>query len=326
MAESSLPKVVFLELDSLPKKLPLDLLAQSCHVEFYPYTLADQVLDRVKHATVIVVNKLELNASQLAKCPQLKMVAVSATGVSNIDTKYCQEQGIVVKNIVGYAKQTVAEHSLMMMLALQRNLCQYHQDVKQGKWASSPHFFYGKHEIIDLHGLNLGIIGSGDIGQNVAKLGRAFGMKPYFIARKQAISSAFNETDKIPFVEGIAKADVISIHCPLTAETKDLIAYQEFSLMKETAIIINTARGGIIHEGDLIAAIQQKLIKGVALDVVTDEPMSATHPLNRIAHLPNVLITPHCAWLSDDALNLLIDQLLKNINEFITHHHHNQTI
>lgn len=312
----SLPVVVFLEIDSLPRHVPSGCIARNCILKIYANTPADKVVERMKNATVVVVNKIDLARQTLILCPHLQMIVVSATGVSNVDVRYCQEKGIAVKNIIGYAQQTVAEHTLMMILALQRNMLHYHRDVLAGAWGKSPYFFYGQHAIVDLKDLHLGIIGSGAIGKKVAELGKAFGMKAYFIARKNVRNDDQNSR-KVPFEEGLRRADVLSIHCPLNAQTANLIAQKEFTLMKKNAIVVNTARGGIMNERDLIKAIEDKKIKGVALDVISLEPMPEDHPLHAIMHLPNVLITPHCAWLSEKALDELITQMIDHINAFL---------
>ena len=306
--------IVFLELDSLPKRINLQAITAGHHLQTYANTEAEQVLKRIQNANIVVVNKIILDKTILSACPNLKMIAVSATGISNIDKEYCDKHGIIIKNITGYAQNTVAEHTIMLLLTLQRNLLNYYQDVNAGKWAESNFFFYGEHEIVDLHGLTIGIIGSGEIGRQVAYLATAFGMKVNFLARKNQAAT----NDKIPFEEGIKNSDVISIHCPLNQQTENLIAQKEFAMMKKNAILINTARGGIIDEKALIEAIQKQQIKGVALDVVSTEPMPSNHSLNAIANMPNVIITPHCAWISDNALNKLTSKLIDNINQFLS--------
>jgi glycerate dehydrogenase len=309
-----LPTVVFLEIDSLPKRISIPLISEPHQLKTYSQTSPEQVIERLQGATVVVVNKIILNERILSQCPDIKLIALAATGVNNIDTEYCKAKGITVKNVTGYAKTTVAEHTLMMILALQRSLNAYRQQVINGDWGKSSLFYLGDNEIVDLNGLTLGIIGKGAIGERVADLGKAFGMHVQFLGRKEQKA----EEGKIPFEKGLETSDIISIHCPLTPQTQDLISHKELKKMKKTALLINTARGGIIDETALVEAINNKEIKGAALDVVSTEPLPENHPLTTIAANPNIIITPHCSWLSDDALSKLTTQMIDNINTFLS--------
>lgn len=302
--------IVFLDRASLNAELRRPNFA---HVwEDYPETAPEQVLDRLGQATIAISNKVVLKAPVLDKLPQLKMIAAAATGTDNIDIAYCREHGIRVCNIRNYAIHAVPEHVFMLVLALRRNLLAYREDVKNGLWQKSDKFCLFTHPIRDLFGSILGIIGFGGLGQAVKKLGEAFGMHVLIAEHKnaQSVRAGF-----VAFDDVLRQSDVISLHTPLTAATRHMISTREFQLMRRHAIIINTARGGLVDESALIEALRQEIIGGAGFDVLSKEPPVDGHPFLDL-NLPNFIVTPHVAWASAGAMQILADQLVDNIEAF----------
>ncbi|UTW11999.1 D-2-hydroxyacid dehydrogenase [Marinobacterium rhizophilum] len=282
-------------------------------VEFQS-TAPDEVVQRLRGSDIAVVNKVTLDQEILAQLPQLKLIAVAATGYDKIDIDYCRGKGISVSNIRNYAVNTVPEHALSLIMVLRRNLFSYCQDVKNGEWKKSGQFCFFNHPIGDLAGSRLGIIGKGVLGQAMATIGRALGMDVVFAARKGLNDVGFGF---LPFEEVLATSDVVSLHCPLTPATRNLIALPELQLMKETALLINTARGGLVNEADLETAIVDKMIAGAGFDVIMEEPPADNHPLIALMRYPNFILTPHIAWASTEAIQALSDQLIDNIENFV---------
>ncbi|MGI9295071.1 MAG: NAD(P)-dependent oxidoreductase, partial [Pseudomonadales bacterium] len=242
------------------------------------------------------------------------MIAVAATGTDTIDSDYCEQRGIVVANIRNYATTSVPEHALSMIFALRRNIRAYQQDLAAGEWQAAEQFCFFNHPISDLAGSRLGIIGAGALGQALASTARAIGMQVVLAERKGVTEK---RSGRIPFDEVIATSDVISLHCPLTPETKNMIALDELRRVKDSALLINTARGGLINEQDLATALQNGLIAGAGFDVLTREPPPDDHPFFALLGLPNFILTPHVAWASQQAMQTLADQLITNIESFV---------
>jgi len=278
----------------------------------YEKTSVDEIVPRLEGARVAIVNKVPMREATLAQLPDLKMIAVAATGYDVIDVAYCKSHGIAVANIRNYAVHTVPEHAFMLILALRRNLRAYIQDVERGVWNKSDQFCFFTHDIGDLHGSTLGIIGEGAIGQATAAIGRAFGMRVLFAdhAPPKMEGVTFTPHDQV-----LAESDVISLHCPLMPATRNLIDIAAFKKMKRSAILINTARGGLVDEAALIQALDQGLIAGAGFDVLTVEPPKNGHPLLDVRR-PNFILTPHIAWASDGAMQFLADQLIDNIDRW----------
>jgi len=277
-------------------------------------TAVEQVTGRVADASILIVNKVRVNRGNLAGASRLAMIAVAATGLDSIDLQFCRERDIVVSNIRNYAVHTVPEHAFSMILALSRNLIGYREDVHAGQWHRSGQFCFFNEPVFDLHGKRLGIYGEGSIGQSVAALGRAFGMEVVFAAHKGVDGLGPLYT---PFEEVVHTADVHTMHCPLLPGTRGMIGLPEFQQMKRSAIIINTARGGLIVEDDLVTAVCDRLIAGAALDVLASEPPADDHPLVQLSRERNFILTPHTAWASTEAMQTLSDQLIDNIDNFV---------
>lgn len=303
--------IAFLEGGSIPAQLRRPAFEHEWRE--YEGTQPDEMEARIGEADILVVNKLPVRAALLARLPNLKMIAVSATGADNVDTQWCREHGVVVSNIRGYAENTVPEHVLMLALALSRNLLAYRAAVQAGLWQQSRNFCLLDAPIRDLHGGVMGIVGRGSLGQGVARLAQAFGMQVMFAEHRGA--GAVRE-GYVAFDEVLARADVLSLHCPLTPATQHLIGARELSLMKPGAILINTARGGLVDAAALLEALESGALAGAGIDVLPQEPPVAGHPLLD-ADLPNLIVTPHVAWGSEAARQGLADQLIDNIEAYV---------
>jgi len=282
----------------------------------YPKTAPAQVVEHLAGATIAINNKVAIDAAAIAVLPALKMIAVAATGTNSVDLDACRARGIVVSNIRGYAVNTVPEHVMALLLALSRNLVAWRETLLAGGWQHSDQWCLFDHPIRDLHGATLGLIGSGTLGNGVARLAEAFGMRVRRAERKGATVVRPGYT---AFSAVLAEADAISLHCPLTPETKNLIGEPELRAMKTSALLINTARGGIVDELALIRALKEGWIAGAGFDAITAEPPPADHPMvdPSLLALPNFLLTPHVAWSSRPAMQTLADQLIANIEAFV---------
>jgi glycerate dehydrogenase len=279
----------------------------------YPTTAAAQVIEHLKDATIAISNKVPLLADSLARLKSLRMIAVCATGTNNVDLDYCRAHGIVVSNIRNYAMHSVPEHVFTLILALRRNLPGYREDVRNGLWQKAEQFCLFTRPIGDLHGGTLGVIGNGVLGQATAKLGEAFGMRVLFADHKSASSVRPGYT---AFEKVLKESDVITLHCPLTPATHHMISAAELKKMQAHALLINTARGGLVDETALAVALKQSAIGGAGFDVLTAEPPRAGNPLLEL-DLPNFILTPHVAWASRNAMQIMADQLIDNIEAFI---------
>lgn len=280
--------------------------------EEYPATATEQVLARLQDATIAITNKVHVRREVLAQLPKLKMVAVSATGTDNVDIVYCKERGIVVSNVRNYAAHTVPEHVFMLMLALRRNLLAFREDVQKGEWQKAAQFCLFTHPVRDLHGSTLGIMGGGSIGKSVAQIAQAFGMKVLQSEHKgvTTVRPGYTAFDTV-----LRESDVITLHLPLKDNTRHLISTAEFERMRPGALLINTARGGLVDETALLHALQSGRLGGAGFDVLSKEPPTGGHPLLDI-NLPNFILTPHVAWSGREAMQTMADQLIDNIEAY----------
>jgi len=277
-------------------------------------TAADQVVERLTGASIAITNKVPIGGAALERLPALKLIAVAATGTDCVDKAACAARGVAVANIRGYAINTVPEHAFALILALRRNVVAYRESVLAGRWQQSGQFCFFDHPIRDLAGARLGIVGEGVLGQRVADLARAFGMVVMFAAHKGKSGLGPLYT---PWQQVLETSDVITLHSPLTPETRHMIAMPEFEAMKRRPLIVNTARGGLVNEVALVRALDAGLISGAGFDVVEGEPPKPDNPLLRAAARHNVILTPHVAWASDEAQQTLADQLIDNIENFV---------
>ena len=306
-------KIVFLDRATIAPHIRLRRPAFPHELIEYQQTQPEEVAQRLAGASIAITNKVPLTAEVLSGLPELRLVAVAATGTDCVDKACCHARGIAVANIRGYAVNTVPEHVFALILALRRNIVAYRDDVIAGEWQKAGQFCFFDHPIRDLAGARLGIVGRGVLGQRVAELAVAFGMEPLFAGRKNRGARA----PYTPWDEVLATCDVLTLHCPLTAETRGLIALPEFRAMARQPLIINTGRGGLVDEADLVRALDEGLISGAGFDVTDGEPPAPDNPLMRAARRPNVILTPHVAWASDEAQQALADQLMDNIENFV---------
>jgi glycerate dehydrogenase len=279
----------------------------------YPESFAPQVAERIRDATVIISNKLPLGEPQLSEARKVKMIAIAATGSDCVDLNYCRSRGITVSNVRGYAANSVPEHVLLLILALRRNLFAYRADVKEGKWQTSKQFCLLTHPLNDIKGSTIGIIGYGAIGKSMAQLAEGFGMKVLLAEHKGVTDIRPGRTS---FTETLKESDIVTLHCPLNDETRDMFGAEEFAMMRANALLINTARGALIQDEALIKALQSGLIAGAAVDCLREEPPRRGNALLDL-NLPNFIVTPHVAWASDEAVQALADQVIDNIEAFV---------
>lgn len=270
----------------------------------------DALLDDVD---VVVSNKVVLDEQHLSKAKRLKLVCIAATGTNNVDIAAATRNNIVVANVRGYATASVAQHVFGLLLTLTTRLNDYVAAVKRGEWSKSRYFCLLDYPVRELAGKTLGIVGFGHNGQAVAKLAEAFGMKVLISKRNEQDQRA----GRIALAELLPMVDVLSLHCPLTEQTRHLIGAQELALMKTDAVLMNTARGGLVDESALLDALQNQRIGGAGLDVLQQEPPPADHPLLS-AELSNLIITPHTAWISRESRQRLINEIALNIEAFKT--------
>lgn len=308
--------IVFLDSTGIPASHRIPSFSFPHQLTEYAHTAAEQILARAKDADIIITSKVILNHEILSQLPKLKLIAVTATGTNNIDLVAAEALGITVKNVTGYSSVTVPEHVIGMIYALKHRLIDYHRDqLLTERWATCGQFCYVDYPISDVQGSILGIIGRGCIGNEVARLAQAVGMRVLFAEHQHATTIREGYT---AFDEVLEQADVISLHCPLTPQTEQLINAKTLALMKPNACLINTGRGGLINEADLLQALQSGKLAGAALDVLVKEPPASDDALWLAAKTqPNLLITPHVAWASDSALTTLVNKVAQNIEEFV---------
>jgi glycerate dehydrogenase len=300
--------IVFLDRDSLLATLRAPAFAHRW--QDHGATAPHELVERLRGASIAITNKVPLRAAEIAQLPDLKLVAVAATGTDNVDLAACRERGIAVCNIRDYSVVSVPEHCFALMLAVRRNLLAYAADVAAGRWEQSTRFCLLDHPIGDLAGSRLGIVGYGALGRRVAQIGRAFGME---IAVSSRSPVADQDVLQLPLPELLATSDVISLHLPLTDQTRHMIGAAELAAMKRNAILINTARGGLVDEAALAEALTNGVIAGAGFDVLSKEPPVPDNPLLKL-NLPNFVLTPHVAWASGGAMQLLADMLVDNID------------
>ena len=265
--------------------------------------------------TIAISNKVSITSAMLAQLPQLKLIAISATGYNIVDLDVCKSAEVAVCNIRGYAVNTVPEHTFSLILALRRNLIESREQVLDGEWVRSNQFCFFNRPIRDLAGSNLGIIGAGALGQSVGRIALAFGMNVMYL--NQHIRTAPDHGQLVSLEQLRDEADVLTLHCPLTPDTHNIIDADFLRGMKESSLVINTGRGGLVNEFALADALRNGEIAGAGIDVTEVEPAPLDSPMMQVADLPNVLLTPHVAWASVGGMQTLVDQLIENIEGFV---------
>lgn len=282
--------------------------------EFFDNTKPEHVSDRIKDAEIIITNKVVIDSSILEQVDKLKLICIAATGTNNVDLIAARKKGITVCNVTGYATLSVVQHVFMLITALNTRLNNYQNAIKNGRWSESEFFCLLDFSIADVSEQTIGIIGYGELGKGVEKVAKAFGMK--VLVSESLQKNTVKVSGRVSLHELLRDADVVSLHCPLTPETKNIISTNEFKIMKSSAILINTARGGIVDEAALLDALQQKQIAGAAIDVLENEPPDKENKL-LTCKLDNLIITPHIAWASVVARQRLVDGIFKNIDAFL---------
>ncbi len=300
--------IVFLDRESVDAKVRRPNFPHT-YKEYESTWTVEDILDRLKDATIAIINKVPMRAETLKQLPKLKLIVVAATGTDVVDKAYCKQNGITVVNIRNYAFNTVPEHVLALIFALRRNLFAYVEDTKAGVWNKSSQFCFLTHPIRDIAGSTLGIVGYGALGKSIAKRAEALGMKvlPFDVVPQPGL---------VDFETILRDSDIITLHVPLTPETKNMIGAAELKKMKPTAILINTARGGLVDEAALAEALKNGTIAGAGFDVLTKEPPKDGNVLLDL-NLPNLIVTPHVAWASQEAMQILADQLIDNVEAFV---------
>lgn len=305
--------IVFLDAASLGDADLAALQQPGCELQLFPYSAPADIVDRLQHADIAIVNKCRLDAAELAQLPRLKAIMVAATGMDNIDLTAAATQGIQVFNVKDYAGTAVPQHVFALLLALSNQLCQYQQAVQRGDWSRSQNFCLLDYPMFELAGKTMAIVGYGSLGQATAELAKAFGMR-VLIAERPDVTEV--RPGRIAFNNALALADVLSLHCPLTPATQHLLNRERLAQLKAGAVLINTARGGLIETEALIAALKSGQLLAAALDVLETEPPPAEHPLLQ-CRLPNLLITPHIGWASREARTRMVQKIAANIQTFV---------
>ena len=314
---------VFLDRDSMDRG-DLDFTgwrSTLAHWEFHDATTADEVAARIASADVVVANKVPLRAAALEQAANLRLIVVAATGTNNVDLDAARARGITVCNVRGYATPSLVQHVFSVLLALVTHLPQYAEAVRVGQWQRSKQFCLLDFSVHELAGRTLGIVGYGELGQAVAHMAECFGMKVLLAQRP----GGPERPGRLPLDELLPRVDVLSLHCPLTPATRDLIGARELALLPKHAILINTARGGVVDEQALADALRVGQLGGAGVDVLTQEPPVDGNPL-LADDIPNLIVTPHVAWASQESRQRLADEVARDVRAFLAGHPRNVVV
>ena len=308
-------KLVILERNSAGTDVDVSCFEKFGEVTCYPNTVAANTAERVKDADIILANKAPLNESTLKDAPNVKLICLLATGFDNVDLAYCRSRGIKVTNVINYCTSTVAQHTLLLALALSEKIAFYDDYVKSGAYSAQDRFSNFDRTFYDLEGKTWGIIGMGTIGRRVAGLAQAFGCRVIFYSASG--KSTCTDYERVEFDTLLQESDILSLHCPLSDRTRGLINKDALSKMKETAILVNVARGPVVDTQALYDALVTDQISGAGLDVLEQEPMAKDNPLAQIKDSTKLIITPHMAWASLESRTHLVEEVAKNIEAFL---------
>ena len=296
-----------LDLGSIKELLP--------EIVVHPFSNGVEVLERIEDAEVAIANKVVFDAEVFARASKLKLICVTATGTNNIDLEAATRSGVMVCNIRDYCTDSVVQHVLLSILTLMHSFKDYSASIESGDWQDGKSFSLLQHPIAELSGKSIGILGYGVLGQGVARAAATLGLN-VLVCKSFAEDNKPDEgLKRISFERFLAESDIISLHCPLTDSTEGLFDENAFKKMKSSAILINTARGGLINDHALIKAIEDKVIAGAAIDVLNQEPPDSDHPLMQQQY-SNLIITPHIAWAAREARQRALDRIAKNIKAF----------
>lgn len=307
--------IVILERNSVGTDVSVDCMQDFGDVTVYRNTLAPEVAERVKDADIIIANKAPLNETTLKDAKNVKLICEFATGFDNVDLEYCKSRGIGVCNVRGYCSEMVAQHSFAMALFLSEQLNHYDNYVKSGEYGAQDRFSNFDIPFYELAGKTWGIIGMGNIGQTVAKIATAFGCKVIFYSVTG--KSKVTDYEQVDFDTILKESDFLSLHCPLSDITRNLIDAAALAKMKKTAVLINVARGPVVNNKDLYKALENGTIAGAGLDVLEKEPIAADNPLGKIKDSGKLIITPHLAWASVEARTRCVSMTYDNIKSFL---------
>ncbi|BBF09329.1 TPA: 2-hydroxyacid dehydrogenase [Haemophilus influenzae] len=312
-------KIVFLDSTAIPKHILIPRPSFEHTWTEYDHTSSVETIERARDADIVITSKVIFDRETLQQLPKLKLIAITATGTNNVDLVAAEEMGIAVRNVTGYSSTTVPEHVIGLIFSLKHSLAGWLRDQTEAKWAESKQFCYFDYPITDVRGSTLGVFGKGCLGTEVGRLANAVGMKVLYAEHKDATVCREGYT---PFDEVLKQADIVTLHCPLTETTKNLINVKTLSKMKKGAFLINTGRGPLIDELALVDALKTGHLGGAALDVMVKEPPEKDNPLILAAKtMPNLIITPHIAWASDSAVTTLVGKVMQNIEEFVQQLH-----
>ena len=308
-------KLVVLERNSAGTDVDVSCFEKFGEVTYYPNTVADNTAERIKDADIIISNKAPLNETTMKDAPNVKLICLFATGYDNVDIEYCKSRGIKVANVVNYSTPTVAQHTLLLALMLTEKIAHYDQYVKSGAYSAQDRFSNFDRVFNDLEGKTWGIVGMGTIGRRVAGLAQAFGCKVIFYSASG--NSTCTEYERVDFDILLKESDILSLHCPLSDRTRGLIDKTALEKMKNTAVLINVARGPVVNTQDLYDALISDQIAAAGLDVLEKEPMAKDNPLRQIQDSTKLIITPHMAWASIESRTRLVGEVYKNIEAFL---------
>ena len=308
-------KLVVLERNSAGTDIDVSCFEKFGEVKYYPNTVAENTAERVKDADIVMANKAPLNETTLKNAPNVKLICLLATGFDNVDLAYCKNRGIKVTNVVNYCTSTVAQHTLLLALALSEKLAFYDDYVKSGAYSAQDRFSNFDRAFYDLEGKTWGIVGMGSIGRRVAALAQAFGCRVIFYSASG--KSTCTDYQRVEFETLLREADILSLHCPLSDRTRGLINKEAFAQMKDNAILVNVARGPVVDTQALYEALVTNQIAGAGLDVLEREPMAKDNPLAQIKDSTKLIITPHMAWASVESRTHLVEEVVKNIEAFL---------
>jgi len=305
-------KIVFLDTSTVGDVDNLEMIQSLGEYTGYEMTAPAQRVERIRGHHIVITNKVVIDREVMDSCPELELICIVATGMNNVDLEYAAQKGIIVKNVAGYSTESVTQCTFSMLLFLLNSSAYYDDYVKSGKYAASPVFTHLGREFWELKNKIFGIIGMGTIGRRVAQVAEAFGARVVYYSTSGKNLNV-EGCRHLELSELLRASDVVSIHCPLNEQTKNLLTESRLRMMKPTAYLLNMGRGGIVNEEDLARALDENWIAGAALDVLTTEPISAESPFLKVRNKHKLFITPHIAWASREARGLLIERTAANI-------------
>lgn len=308
-------KIVILERNSVGLDTSVDEISAFGDVISYPNTAAVDVKEKIKDAEIIIANKAPLNEETLENAPDVRLICEFATGYDNVDLAYCKSRGIKVANVVNYSTDAVAQHTFALCFYVLEKLRHYDEYVKSGAYAAQDRFSNFDIPFTELSGKTWGIVGMGNIGRKVAGIARAFGCRVIFYSASG--QSTCTEFERVDFDILLNESDFLSLHCPLSEKTRNLIHLEALKKMKKSAILVNVARGPVVNDEDLYIALTEGYIAGAGLDVTGTEPMKESNPLSKIKDSNKLIITPHLAWASTEARRRCVSETCKNIEAFL---------